>query len=92
MILSAILRVIGGLIVVAIGVSMVFKTESYLGFFGRVPWAEEKLGYEGGSRLFYKLLGVLIIFVGLMLATNLFGGFLIATIGRLFVPGNAPVR
>lgn len=80
-----ILRIIGGLLIVGIGVLFVWKTEWFMQNIGRIQWAEEKLG---DSRLFYKLLGIVIIFIGLMLATNMLGGFLIGTVGRLFVaPG-----
>jgi hypothetical protein len=66
-----------------IGVVFVIKTEWFMQNFGRIPWAEEKLG---DSRLFYKLLGILISLIGIMLATNMLGGFLLATVGKLFVP------
>ena len=65
-----------GLIAVAIGVSVIWKTEGYLSFFGRVAWAGRNLGVEGGSRLFYKLLGLVIIFFGFMATTGLFDGFM----------------
>lgn len=78
-----ILRVIGGLFIIGIGVVFVMKTEWFMQNVGRIQWAEEKLG---DSRLFYKLLGILIVFIGLMLATNMLGGFLIGTVGKLFVP------
>jgi len=34
------------------------------------------LGVEGGSRLGYKLIGVLTIFIGLLIMTNMIGGFM----------------
>lgn len=79
----AILRIIGGILIVGVGVIFVIRTEWFMQNIGRIQWAEEKLG---DSRLFYKLIGILIIFIGLMLATNLLGSILISTVGRLFVP------
>ncbi|MFA6428811.1 MAG: hypothetical protein WCW02_04735 [Candidatus Buchananbacteria bacterium] len=49
------------LIIIAVGLAMVIKSEAIYDFFGSVAWAEKYLGAEGGSRLFYKLLGILII-------------------------------
>ena len=76
------LRVLIGLAIVGGGVFLVLKTEIILGFFGTVDWAERKLG-GGGSRLFYKLLGILICFIGFMVATNLWNAFLEATLGSI---------
>lgn len=78
-----ILRIVGGLLLIVIGVLFVWKTEWFMQNVGRIAWAEEKLG---DSRLFYKLLGIIIIFIGLMAMTGLLGGFLLGTVGKLFVP------
>lgn len=59
------------LIAIIIGVFLVIKTEWFLRTFGRVAWAEEKLGLEGGSRLFYKLLGLAIIFLSVLIMTGI---------------------
>lgn len=84
--MRTVLRVLGGLALVFIGCIFVIKTEWFLQNFGKVAWAEEHLGLEGGTRLFYKLIGVLIAMVGIMLATGLLGSALISTVGQLFVP------
>lgn len=78
------MRVILGIIGIVIGFIIVWKTEAVLGFFGRVSWAEAHLGSEGGSRLFYKLIGILFIVVGVFAATNLLGGLVLAIFGPLF--------
>lgn len=77
-------RVIAGLIIMAVGFSMVWKAEKYLSAFGRIPFAEEHLGLEGGSRLFYKLLGVALCFIGMFVATNLAQDMVISIFGPLF--------
>jgi hypothetical protein len=80
--------VVGGIVLMAVGCLFVIKSEWFLQNFGSIPWAEQHLGLDGGTRLFYKLLGILIAIVGMMMATGLLGGALLGTVGRLFVPGN----
>ncbi len=80
--MSAILRIVIGLVIAVVGTFFVIKTTTVLDTFGTVEWAESKLG-GGGSRLFYKLLGILFIFIGFIVMTNLWNAFLEATIGSL---------
>lgn len=58
-----------------IGFLMVKKTEVVLSWFGQVPFAEQKFG-PGGSRFFYKLLGIAVTFIGIFVATNVISGIL----------------
>ncbi len=74
-----------GAVCVLIGVLLVLKTEWFLQNFGTIAWAEQNLGTSGGSRLMYKLLGILAIFIGFLLITNLFQGFLMGTVGKIFI-------
>jgi len=60
-----------GVIVIIIGSLLVIKSNTFLSWFGRVGFAEKYLGTEGGSRLFYKLLGILIIFLAFFGMTGL---------------------
>ena len=78
-------RIIGGIILILLGLPFVLKTGWFMQNFGTVAWAEQKLG-GGGSWLFYKLIGIAISLVGILMATGLLGGLLIGTVGRLFVP------
>ncbi|MBI2098850.1 hypothetical protein HYT45_00335 [Candidatus Uhrbacteria bacterium] len=78
------MRIILGIIGIVVGFIIVWKSEWMLRAFGRVPWAEAHLGFEGGSRLFYKLIGVLVIIIGAFAATNLLGGILNAILSPLF--------
>ncbi|MBI5729173.1 MAG: hypothetical protein HY983_02965 [Candidatus Magasanikbacteria bacterium] len=73
-----------GALAIAAGAAMIIKTEWLIQNFGTSAWAEEHLGYNGGSRLLYKLIGLIIILIGFLLVTNLFEGFLLGTIGRIF--------
>jgi hypothetical protein len=66
-----------GIILVLIGPFLVIKAEWFMENFGRIAWAEEKLGSEGGTRLFYKLLGIIFIFFGMTMILGLFGGIVL---------------
>lgn len=83
--MDIVFRVLIGLGIAGIGVFMVIKTRMILDFFGTWDWAEAKL--NGGSNLFYKLIGIVAIFLGFLYATNLWNAFLAATLGSL-VGGN----
>jgi len=65
-----------GAIIIAIGALIVIKSAGMLNTFGRIGFFEKHLGVEGGSRLGYKLIGVLTIFIGLLIMTNMIGGFM----------------
>jgi len=59
-----------GIALVAAGAVLVMKTEWFINNFGRLAWFEAKLGFEGGSRLGYKLIGVLLLIVGIIFMTG----------------------
>jgi len=65
-----------GLLVVVAGFMVTWKSEWLLRHFGRVRWAEEHLSYEGGTRFFYKILGIVIIFLGLFIITGIWNDIL----------------
>lgn len=77
------MKIIGGLILIILGTLIVVKTEFLLENFGRISWFEEKLGSQGGSRLGYKLIGLIFIFFGLLLVTGLFNGFMKTSLSPL---------
>ncbi len=70
-----------GLLAIAVGVFMVLKTEWVLQMFGRSDWAEQ---HFGGSRFFYKVLGIVFIFVAMMGMTGLLGPLILNVFGRMF--------
>lgn len=82
------MKVLGGLLIMAVGMTITIKSEWFLQNFGTVPWAEEHMGMSGGTRLFYRLLGIAVAFVGILLATGLLQGLMLGTVGKLFVPPN----
>lgn len=70
------MRIILGLIIIAIGTLIIIKTEGLLSIFGRIEFFEKHLGSDGGSRLGYKLIGLFIIFIGILVTTNMINGFM----------------
>jgi len=73
--MSPLFRIPLGIIVMLIGYLIVKKTDVVLSWFGRIPFAENKFG-QGGSWLFYKLIGITICFIGIFIATNIISGIL----------------
>jgi hypothetical protein len=73
-----------GSIAIIVGSILVIKTGWLLSWFGRIGWAERHLGTEGGSRLFYKLIGLLIIFCSFLAMSGLLGMMIRDTLGPLF--------
>lgn len=70
------------LIGIAIGFLIIWKSEWILEQFGRIDWAEIHLG--GGTRLFWKLVGLAIILLSLLYFTGCVQGALT----YVFVPGS----
>lgn len=76
-------RILLGLVGIAIGTLMVMKTESLVSSFGSIYFFDKYLGAEGGTRLGYKLIGLFIIFISVLIATNMIDGFLMWILGPL---------
>jgi len=70
-----------------IGAFMVIRSESMLSTFGSINFFEQHLGTEGGSRLGYKLIGLLAIFIGMLIATNMINGFMEWILSPLIMAG-----
>jgi hypothetical protein len=79
-------RILLGLIITAVGAIVTIKADWFYRNFGTIPMFDKYLGSEGGGRLGYKLIGIGIALIGMMLMTNLLGIFIQSTIGRLFRP------
>lgn len=73
-----------GLIMLAVGFVFMVKTEWILRINGRIMWAEMHLGSSGGTRLFYKLIGLLFIFIAFLLITGLADNFFLWLFGPIF--------
>lgn len=83
-------RILIGLVLVAIGFVLVWKTRRFIETFGSIAWADEKLG-GGGTSLMYKFIGIVMILIGFLFATNLWNSFLEATLGSIF-PKPEPIE
>ena len=77
-------RVFIGILITITGFMIVWKSEKVLGFFGKSAWAEKYLRYEGGSHLFYKLIGVIVILAGLFLISNIWQDIM-EEIAKIFI-------
>jgi hypothetical protein len=69
------MRIFWGIIAMGMGATIVMKTEWLVYNIGRMDFFESKLGTMGGSRLGYKLIGMAVVFVGILMITNLTEGF-----------------
>ena len=63
------MKYIIALFMVALGFFLIWKTDWMMRSFGRIDWAERKLG-SGGSWTFYKLVGLGFIFFAFLLVTG----------------------
>ena len=86
--MSPFLRVPLGIFVMFIGYLFVAKTEKVYSMFGANEFAEKTFGY-GGSRFFYKLIGLLIVFIGIFIATNVISDIL-TSLASILVHKPAP--
>lgn len=73
-----------GLVLIAVGFHMVYKTDSYFSFLGRNDWAEEH--FSGGSRFFYKLIGCVICFLGVLGVSGVLQGAAVGLLTTVFGP------
>lgn len=80
---AILLRILIGLLVMGIGILMSWKTVWIYGMLGPVGFAERFFG-GGGTKFFYKLVGIAIIFIGIIIMTNLFDRIFGGLILRLF--------
>jgi hypothetical protein len=67
--------IIGALMIVA-GSLIIYKVEWMVENFGRIDFFEQKLATSGGTRLGYKLIALIAIFLGVLSVTGLINGFM----------------
>lgn len=79
-------RIIIGAIVSVIGGFMTIKADWMYYNFGAVSFAEKYLGSSGGTRLFYRLLGIVLTFLGFLYMTGLWGSFILWILGPIIGP------
>lgn len=80
--MDIVMRILGGAFAVAVGLFFLFKSEMMLDFLGTFDSIDSRLG-PNGTRLFYKLLGTIVVIIGFLVMTNLWDAFLGATLGSL---------
>jgi hypothetical protein len=78
------MNIVLGLIGIAVGALMVIKTEGLVSAFGKSNWAEQHMGTSGGTRMMYKLIGIIVIVVSVMTALGLLQPIILNTFGSLF--------
>lgn len=78
------MKFIIGLLAVIVGVLFVIKSEWLVTNFGAIEWAEAHMGTSGGSRLMYKLIGIGLIILTLLILTNLAQEIFISIMGPTF--------
>jgi hypothetical protein len=77
-------KIIFGIIIAGIGFILVWKSEWLLNNFGRIPFAEKHLAHSGGTRLMYKIIGIIVIIIGLMYATDLTDNLMAKIVNLVF--------
>ncbi len=81
------MNIVWGILIVAVGVIIVIKTEWLVQNFGRIAWFDKYLGTEGGTRLGYKFIAIIIIFLGVLTLTGNFGSFFAWLMAPLIIAG-----
>jgi hypothetical protein len=81
-------HIILGLFIIAAGVGLVMKSEWMLNNFGRIAFFEKYLGLDGGTRLGYKIIGLIFIFIGTLITFGLIDSFLKWSLSPLINAGN----
>ena len=79
------MQIIIGLVLLVIGTLLTIKSEWFLNNFGSITWFESQFGSSGGSRLGYKLIGFVFLFLGIIFITgsgNSFMGWLLSPLMR----------
>ena len=67
------MKYVVGIILIVIGFIIIWKSDWLMDNIGRIEWAEAHLGSDGGTRLFYKLIGVVIILLSFLLMSGRLG-------------------
>jgi len=68
-------RILIGLIVAGVGFMMVYRPRYFLDFLGNQAWVE-KIFSVNDQELAYKIIGMIVIFVGVLIMTNLMNDLL----------------
>jgi len=80
------MHIIFGIIGIIVGGAITIYSEKMLNAFGRIPIFEKYLGFEGGSRLGYKLIGIFIFFISVLILFNMYENFMLWILSPLLRP------
>ena len=80
------MRILLGFIMMGAGFLITWKSEWLFRNFGTIPMFEKYFHASGGGRFGYKMVGIIVIFVGIFVITNIHAQILTA-IAKLFTPG-----
>ncbi len=69
---------------IGLGCILIIYTEWFVSNFGRSAWAEQHMGTSGGTRLLYKLVGLVFILIALLWATGFLGNIVLGIFSPLF--------
>lgn len=70
------MNILLGLIIIIVGFLITWKAEWMYQSWGTIPFFEKYFHSSGGGRFGYRIIGILIIFVGIMTLTGLHRGIL----------------
>lgn len=80
-------RILLSLIGIGVGCLIAIYREWLLNNLGRPAWAEKYMGSFGGARLFYVLLGIIIVALSTLYMTGGLGPIVAGLLGRFFGGG-----
>jgi len=80
-------KIIAGLVLLILGFIITWKSEWLLKNFGANSWAETKLATSGGSRMLYKLIGMGMMLIGILVMTGLVEGIILGFMRKFFMFG-----
>lgn len=78
------MRYLIGLLIVGLGFLMVWKADWLVNSFGTMEWAEQHLSTEGGTRVFWKLLGIIVIIGAFFAMAGILQSIIGGTFGKWF--------
>ncbi len=69
-------------LVVGIGFLLVWQADWLVNHFGSMEWAEQHLSTEGGTRIFWKILGIIVIIGAFFAMTGVLQSIVGGTFGK----------
>ncbi|MDD5040212.1 MAG: hypothetical protein PHY34_03605 [Patescibacteria group bacterium] len=78
-----------GIIFIGVGFVIVWKADWIMNNFGRIAWAEEHLGSEGGTRIMWKFIGIIVIIFAFLYMSGALAGILRGIFGQTITSVNS---